>query len=232
MWTHLTPKSSNRKVGAIPVSTTESRSCPEECSLKHPLPGRKNGPCYGGFGPLGMHWKKVDNRERGSNFTPFCNRVRRFPAGQKWRHNQVGDLPQRKDGRLHRRQCLQLAAASAHTRGWTYTHYTPLNDHNARTIADMNKTGGLVVNLSADNMQDADKYYQLGIAPVVVVLPANAPVMGNKTPDGVPVVVCPAQTVDSMTCEQCMLCKHARRKSIVGFLAHGPGAKGLSDALN
>ena len=45
----------------------------------------------------------------------------------------------------------------------------------------MNKIGGLVVNLSADTMEQADTYHELGM-PVTVVLPEDAPNMGKQTP--------------------------------------------------
>ena len=214
MWVSLTAKSGNVKVGAIPVSTTEKASCPTECPLK-------DTDCYARFGPLGIHWGKVKEGLRGDNWTAFCLRVATFVANQLWRHNQAGDLPQRKDGKIHRRKAMQLARAAAHTMGWTYTHYDPTDEHNGSTIADMNKIGGLVVNLSADSLTEADQYANLGIGPVTVTLPSDAPTMGNQTPGGLPIVVCPAQTAEHMTCEQCKLCAKQERKSIVGFLAHG-----------
>lgn len=220
MHVSLNNKSGNRKIGAIPVSTTEEASCPPYCPFK-------DTDCYARFGPLGMHWRKVRPGMRGDNWNGFCSRVRRFPAGQLWRHNQAGDLPQRKDGRLHATKCRSLSLASGHTRGWTYTHYDPTDAHNRRVIAGMNQHGGLTVNLSADSMDQADEYVALGIGPVTVVLPENAPHNGNVTPDGNPVVTCPAQTHE-LTCEQCKLCQVATRKSIVGFLAHGTASKRLS----
>jgi hypothetical protein len=95
----------------------------------------------------------------------------------------------------------------------------------------MNKVGGLVVNLSADNIQQADSHYELGIAPVTVVLSEDAPNMGNKTPNGLPIVVCPAQTQEDISCNICELCQKRDRKSIVGFKAHGVKRKKLSEKL-
>ena len=221
MWIHLTPKSGNTKVGPIPVTTTEEKSCPPECSLK-------GNDCYARFGPLGIHWKQVSKRSREDNWTNFCNRVRKFAAYQLWRHNQAGDLPQRQDGRLHKSKCMQLSRAAKHTRGWTYTHYDPTNTHNAEVISAMNSVNGLTVNLSADNVRMADKYYKLGIGPVTTVLPQDAPHRGNKTPNGLPIVVCPAQTQDDISCAQCKLCQIKNRKTIVGFLAHGIAKNRLS----
>jgi hypothetical protein len=223
-WVSLTMKSDNLKVGKIPVSTTEKKSCPAECPLK-------GTDCYARFGPLGMHWKKVGEGGRGDNWTAFCHRVRRFDRGQVWRHNQAGDLPQRKDGKIDKRKTRQLASAAKHTRGWTYTHYNPVDSHNRSAIAELNQSGGLTVNLSADSLAEADEFSKLGIGPVVVILPQNCETRGNMTPEGRPIVVCPAQTTESMTCAQCKLCGIRDRKSIVGFLAHGAARVRLSNSL-
>jgi len=62
-------------------------------------------------------------------------------------------------------------------------------------------------------------------------LPIDAPDRGNKTPDGIPIVVCPAQTQEEMSCDVCKLCQVRDRKSIVGFKAHGTAKKRLSKKL-
>lgn len=221
MWVTLNMRSKNRKVGEIPVSTTEKDSCPVECPLK-------DTDCYARFGPLGMHWSKIGEGKRGSNWTAFCKRIGQFVAGQLWRHNQAGDLPQTKKGLINKFKSLQLARAAKHTLGWTYTHYNPLNSHNQGVIREMNKIGGLVVNLSADSLAEADQYAALNIGPVVVTLPKDNPIRGNKTPNGLTIVICPAQTQETMTCEQCRLCQVRDRKSVVGFLAHGIAQNRLS----
>lgn len=219
MWVHLTAKSGNRKVGPIPVSTTEKESCPTECPLK-------DTDCYARFGPLGMHWNKV-GENRGDNWAGFCERMKKFAAGTLFRHNQAGDLPQNKKGLIHFTKLRQLVKAVSHLRGWTYTHYDPTKKENKKAIAYANDNG-FTVNLSADNLTEADEYAKLGIAPVTVLLPEDAPHMGNKTPNGLPIVVCPAQTNENMNCAQCKLCQVSHRKSIVGFLAHGTASKRLS----
>jgi hypothetical protein len=224
MWVTLNPKSGNRKVGAIPVSTTEEGSCPAECPLK-------DTDCYARFGPLGMHWRKIGPDGRGDNWDAFCERVEKFEDGQLWRHNQAGDLPQRKDGKIAARKAKKLSQAAQHTNGWTYTHYDPTDEHNRKVIEAMNAVSGMTVNLSADSLTEADQYAKLGIGPVTVTLPKDAPERGNKTPDGLPIVVCPAQTQENMSCEQCKLCQVKERKSIVGFLAHGTASKRLSERL-
>jgi hypothetical protein len=223
MWVALNMVSANRKVGAIPVSTTEEKSCPIECPLK-------DTDCYARFGPLGMHWRKIGEGGRGDNWAAFCKRVKKFAKQQLWRHNQAGDLPQLEE-KLDAEKCAELSVASQHTKGWTYTHYNPLDSHNQEVIRKMNSVPGMTVNLSADTMAEADTYSNLGIGPVVVTLPENTPHRGNKTPNGLPIVICPAQTQDEMACSQCKLCQIRDRKSIVGFLAHGTAKKRLSTKL-
>ena len=227
-WVHLTPVSSNRKTGAIPVSTTESKSCPKECGI--------SDECYAGLGHLGMWWKKVNNHQYGDNWDAFCKRVRKFRRNTLWRHNQAGDLPKDENqsadvDKLDSDKCLALAKASSHTDGWTYTHYDPTDEHNNSVIDGMNKIGGLVVNLSADTMEQADEYHALGIAPITVVLPEDAPNKGNKTPNGLPILVCPAQVADEIACDTCKVCQKRDRKCIVGFKAHGSRRKKLSEKL-
>lgn len=217
----LTMVSGNQKVGPIPVTTSDRESCPSECSLK----GLE---CYAEFGPLRIHWNKIGNG-RGDNFEAFCERIKKLPKKQLWRHNQAGDLSKDKKGRIDKKRLMLLAESCKHTKGYTYTHYNPFDSHNAKAIKEANDVGGLVINLSADTPEIADSY--VGIAPVVCILPKNVPRLGNKTPKGIPIVVCPAQTNEDMTCSRCQLCQNKDRKSIIGFLAHGSRANMLSERV-
>jgi hypothetical protein len=135
---------------------------------------------------------------RGDNFSAFCGRVAKFVKRQVWRHNQAGDLPKDENlsdstDRLDAEKCAELAEAASHTHGWTYTHYDVTDSHNQETVRSMNATGGLVVNLSAESLRQADEYHQTGCGPVCVTLPADAHTRGMKTPNGLPVVLCPIQ---------------------------------------
>jgi len=223
MWVKLTPVSMNVKTGPIPVSTTEEKSCPKECEL--------NGTdCYARFGPLAIQWKKVP--KNGSNWDAFCERVKKFKKKQLWRHNQAGDLPKMEDNstidRIDREKCETLSQASSHTRGFTYTHFSMEDSHNREVVGMMNASSGMTVNLSSNNPEHADTLFNLRIGPVVTILPENCEKTGNRTPGGIPIVVCPAQTTENMDCATCGLCQVKNRKSIVGFLAHGTAKKRLS----
>ena len=86
MRVHITRKSSNKKTGPIPVTTTESSSCPPSCPFI-------NAGCYAKHGPLALHWRRVSSGERGTDWQGLCDFVQSLPDQQLWRHNQAGDLP-------------------------------------------------------------------------------------------------------------------------------------------
>lgn len=204
----LTRFSHNKKTGGIPTSITSMSSCPSRCTLK-------NDGCYADIGPLLMHWRKV--AETGHDIDTFCRNIRTLPKRILWRHNQAGDLPG--DGSwLHRPSIRKIVDANKDRFGFTYTHYDPRSKHNARIIKYAN-TNGFTINLSADCIEEADEYKALNIGPVVTVLPIDA-VDNFITPAGNTVVICPA-AVGNTTCAQCELCQVVKRKSIVGFPAHG-----------
>lgn len=212
---HLSLSSSNRKTGPIPVSTTSRDSCPTSCPLKG------NG-CYGENHPIRHHWNAVDSGKHSVDLATFCRMLRRLSKGQLWRYAQVGDLPG--DGqRIDQEAAQQIADASAHTRPFGYTHYSPFDEHNARVIRDLNARG-FVVNLSADSLSEADQMVALGVGPVVTVLPADT-TKPLKTPAGHHVAVCPASVRDDITCASCGVCAVPHRKAIIGFPAHGVRAK-------
>jgi len=211
---HTTIKSNNRKVGKIPVTTTSADTCPDVC----PFNNANEGGCYANGGPLAMHWAKVTKRERGDDWSTFIAKVKSFKVGELWRHNQAGDLAG--DGKLLDADAnAELADANTGKRGWTYTHYPVLTSkHNAQVVKHMNDKS-FVVNLSGNNLNHADALYDLGIAPVTTVLPADQ-MTNTTTPKGRKVVVCPAVVKDDVACVDCQLCARMR-DAIVGFPAHG-----------
>lgn len=214
-YAHLTLKSDNAKTGPIPVSITTRDACPSDCAF------RGNG-CYAEHGPIGLHWRAVSSGDRGMGWDMFVDAVATLPPLQLWRHNAAGDLPG--DGRNIDREALdKLLAANMGKRGFTYTHYRPDNDNNLRAIAQANLQG-FTVNMSANTLAEADQLADLGIAPVVTVLP-RAQLTNTKTPKGRKVVVCPAVTREDVSCATCELCSKTHRDTIVGFPAHGSGAK-------
>ena len=202
MQVHLTLKSANVKTGPIPVSTTTRASCPTDCAMA--------SACYAASGPLALHWAKVTAGARGTDWPTFTQSIANLPEGQLWRHNQAGDLP--RDPVL----IGQLVHANAGRRGFTYTHH-----RDAETIGWVRHANawGFTVNLSANDLQDADMLAEKQCGPVVVVLPSTA-TANTKTPAGRPVVVCPATQRDNVSCATCQLCAR-QRDVIVGFPGHG-----------
>lgn len=210
---HLTRISGNRKLGGLPASTTSSDTCPVNCSF------RDGGGCYGDGGPVALHWRAVSERRRGVDLDTFCAQIKMLPRFQLWRHNQVGDLPG--DGhRIDGTALRKIVQANRGKKGFTFTHYSPLDADNARAVVYANAFG-FTVNLSAENLAQADVYAALG--PTVVVLP-EAATKNLRTPAGRKVVVCPA-SVSNQTCAQCAMCADSERTHIIGFPAHGSGAK-------
>ena len=205
----LTPNSSNRKTGAMPVSYSTKEWCPDTCPLK------KHG-CYAKHGHTGMHWRKVTAGERGTDWNTFVSKVRHLPKGGIWRHNVAGDLPIFDHGMIR-----QLIRANTGKGGFTYTHHLPTAE-NAGIIAESNDNG-FTVNLSADTTAKADTYVELGIAPVVTLLPTDSAKV-TFTPKGRKVVRCPAETSEKVTCQTCRVCQKTDRP-IIGFTPHGSGKK-------
>ena len=216
---HITPKSKNAKVGKMAVTTSTATTCPTSCPFK------SNG-CYADSGPLKLHWDKVTRKERGDDWSTFIDKIKDLPTGSKWRHNQAGDLPGDME-KLDDKKCIELAKANKGKRGFTYTHYDVLdNFQNAITVNIMNHLG-FTVNVSANNLEHADKLCDLNIAPVATVLPIEQ-TTNTVTPKGRKVVVCPATYKDDVSCASCMLCEKWDRNVVVGFPAHGTSKKKAS----
>jgi hypothetical protein len=185
--------------------------------------------CYAALGKISWHWREVTAGTRGDTWHGFCLKVAKFKDGQIWRHNQAGDLPG--NNRVIDRYRLGLLVwANRGKKGFTYSHKPVLGDgkveaENRSAIAMANR-GGFTVNLSANNLDEADQLTDLGIAPVVAVVHSKS--KGEKTPKGRKVVICPAQMREDRNCSNCGLCQLQDRKGIiVGFRAHGTRSKVL-----
>jgi hypothetical protein len=213
---YLKMKSGNSKVGPIPVSTSPRQTCPPTCSLIG------NG-CYADNFPMKIHWDRVSRGEKGYAWADFLGRVRGMKKRQIWRHNQAGDLISydSNPNRIDQGKLFALVRANEGKRGFTYTHY-PMTRRNKQVVRAANRSG-FTINLSADNVDEADRLASLGVAPVVVILPLKDP--PTQTPQGRKITQCPAQTVEYMTCAVCQLCVLPDRKAIVGFVAHGARKK-------
>lgn len=232
------PGKGNRKTGDIPTAYVARESCPLGC----PLLGRG---CYAETGNIGLHWRTM----RGEPWATFCRTVaEKLGPRQLWRYGVAGDLPG--FSALIDPAALQLLTlANGRRPVIAYTHKPVLDgEHpaaatNRRFIAEA-ITGGLLVNLSANDPAHADALADLALAPVVTILPRayarrhrslgrgkrewaetigqyrdRIAALPTHTPAGRRIAVCPA-TYTETTCDACRACARPRG-AIIGFPAHG-----------
>lgn len=218
---HLTLAGGNGKLGAgMPVSTSSPSTCPPDCPLRETAQG-KNG-CYADYGHLSIHWKR--RQERFGAAERFFDKVRKIGQGRLWRLNQAGDLPH-KDGEIDAGFVDRLIEAAKGTRPFGFTHHAP-TPHNIAVIRRANASG-VTLSWSANSPAHADELADLNAGPVVTLLHSTA--AGRlRTPAGRAIKICPQQEQNQsrpVTCDSCGLCQIAARSVIVGFRAHGSGAK-------
>jgi len=207
-------KSGNSKIGAMPCTNSDMRTCPTSCALKD------NG-CYASSGYYTrLNWLKVTDGSRGSNWSNLCADIKSLNNEQIWRMNVSGDLPHN-DQVIDADKMALLIDANKEKRGFTYTHHDMSIANNRATIKRANKKG-FIVNLSSDNVKDADRLKALNIAPIVTIVPAH--ITSNFTSEGGnKVVICPAAIKDHITCLDCKMCAVKDRQTIIAFPAHGAG---------
>jgi hypothetical protein len=228
---HLSYPSKNIKTGPIAVSTSSAITCPDSCPLK------KNG-CYADSGPLALHWRKVSNGERGCDFQEFLNKIKELPRGILTRINQSGDLMGENEV-INPVELDMLTKAGKKVEMFTYTHKqvlfgrgvpTEIVKNNRAAISAANEAG-FTINLSGNNLDHADKLFDLGIAPVVSVVPSDV-TRNCVTPKGRRMVVCPATKSDRMNCDKCRLCQKKDRNFGIVFPAHGSRKKRVDLIVN
>ena len=211
----LTLDSENEKTGRMPVSMSARQTCPDVCPFK------AKG-CYAGAGPISWTWNKLKG-----DWQTFLADVAALAAGQIWRHNQAGDLPG-ENNRLNVRQLADLVLANRGKRGFGYTHKPLWREVERAAVRSANKNG-FTINLSADNLAEADRKADMNVGPVVVVLPSEQ-LTNTTTPKGRKVVICPFAT-KGIQCVRCQLCSKADRTCIVGFPAHGAANHYVSELV-
>lgn len=206
--------SANRKTGPIPTSMTEPDSCPSSCPL------RGQG-CYAELGLTRRPWLAVGKGERGAFWQGFLAQVARIAAGSLWRHNVAGDLPH-VDDKIDAPAMAGLLRVQTGKRGFTYTHHDVFDGehatHNAAVVREAN-AAGFTVNVSCEQPEKADRAMSEG-HPAVLVVPSDAP-RRTTTPQGRPVLTCPATYNEATTCATCGWCALSRRQWVVAFPAHG-----------
>ena len=211
----ITLNSKNKKLGKMPTTTTERKSCPDSCPLK-------NGDCYGEKVHASLVWGETEtgfNKRWGKNFSnswdDTIKAITNFPESVDiWRHNQIGDLPNDGDDNesIDEKKLDQLVKANNGRRVICFTHKHKYKK-NIELIKKANDNG-FTINLSANNLEHADELAKHNL-PVAVIVDEHT----TATPDGRPVAMCLSQT-KGLTCKQCKLCSVNTRKTIVGFLKH------------
>lgn len=232
----LKENTSNEKTGPIAALKTSMNTCPDSCQWK------ENG-CYAKYGPIVIHWRKL--HLVGINFETVCKNIRRLVRGEYLRLFEAGDCPGDGKYTLYKKACIELSKSCKHLIAFGYSHYRP-NKNNLPIFKEMNKN--CTVNLSADNLTIADKYFKTGL-PVVAIIPKDSPNV-FYTEDGNKVIKCPhAQILERdakghptrrkvKNCMNCAkgsgkgpLCFWQDRDFIVGFEPHGSGAKYLNEEM-
>lgn len=227
---HLTTVSTNVKTGPIPVATISSETCPTSC----PLLGAG---CYAEHGPLRLHWNAVTDGEKGLSFKEFTKKVRNLPRHGLWRYGQAGDLPGKGDI-IDPNQLLSLARANQNRPVIAFTHKPP-TEENLVALRQASELG-FNVNMSADDVLEADTFCDQDLS-TVVVLPLEyarktkrgewaetlseykerTRSLPKTTPKGRRIGVCPA-TYTETRCSECRICSnHQRNNVVVGFPVHG-----------
>jgi hypothetical protein len=223
----------NKKTGRMPVSKTSASSCPPGC----PFLGAG---CYGEYCQTGtQHWKAISTGpdfEKSLDLSEFTSRVRSFKPGQPWRHNEAGDLPG-EGNRISESEFGAILESNTGRSGFTYTHKPvlsgPESARNRRILADArHRHPDFIVNLSADNPDDAVRKLALDLGPVCMVLPVGSPKV-QKLDNGVRVVQCPADAKRGRTCLDCRgFCRKRDRDFVVGFEAHGVKKRQVSGLVS
>ena len=202
--------SDNSKTGPIPQTHNSRTSCPPSCP-------HYRSSCYAESFYTRRVWDTVE--KIGIGLDTLTKEIEQLPDGQLWRYSVAGDLPGQGE-HVDAYELGQIVRANLGKRGFTYTHKKTAA---AIKWARHATQWGFTVNLSADDAGEADRLHRHGL-PLVVMVPMDTP-RHTKTPAGHPIVVCPAQTTDHVTCETCGLCQKADRHSIIGFRAHGNRAR-------
>ena len=212
----FTKRSSNAKVGKIPVTTSSKKTCPTACPLLD------NG-CYASAGfHTNLHWNKVTSGERGTPMAQLCETIAQLKPDTLWRHNVAGDLIGSADNVIDTQALADLTEANTGKRGFTYTHYPIMSDINNRVAVERANEGGFTVNVSTNNVFEARSVRDTTGLPTVTIVAPEFWAQGDRVGD---ILRCPAETRDTVTCKSCQLCQRSDRKDIIAFTVHGTKSK-------
>lgn len=208
----------NKGIGTVMITAD---SCPDTCKLK-------GQGCYAETGWVGIHWRRLNANVTGTDWVGLNDQVKaRPPKSGLVRFGVAGDLPQHgQTGEINGNLVGLLQGIFKGLKVYGYTHHRQ-SPHNLQIIQEM-AANGWYVNFSCDSLQDAVDTVKRGY-PAVTVVSENE-TRQRWYVDGVPVVVCPAQTRDGMDCATCRLCM-GPRKCVVAFRAHGAKRKSVTRRL-
>lgn len=208
-----------------PVASTMSdrESCPESCPLR-------DAECYAGLGRLALLWRKMHTFRTALNAEGYLEKLSQLPLGWLCRLNQAGDI-------RGPAEIAAIAVRVTHARVWLYTHR---KDHaTLRAVLSANRATaanggmGLVGNVSADDMTEADRLAAEGHLVAVTVPPTGE--RSRRTPAGREVKQCPAQYVPGFGCGACgngrPWCQRVDRSFDIGFEPEGARARKLGHRL-
>jgi DNA repair protein RadC len=103
---------------------------------------------------------------------------------------------------------------------YNFLSFTWSLNRNSRHVCIL--PAGFTINLSADDLAEADGLAKKKAGPVVVILPASAAYNHvERTPDGRKVIICPEAYRTDVQCVTCRLCADPKREAVVAFPAHG-----------
>jgi len=144
----INERSKNSKLGPIPSVAVTASTCPPSCS-------HFNAGCFGESHILRNKWRDVERL--GVDWIELCCFIAQLPHRQLWRYAEVGDLPGVGDDIDHvALDCL--VDANHGKRGFGFTHkWTTSIGLEAAIDATRH---GLTINLSADNLAQADDLSQ------------------------------------------------------------------------
>lgn len=224
------PASHDKKTGCVGAVYLDRGTCPLRC------PMRGTAECYGECGNCRLHWDRL-GRGGGLSWDEFRAKLKRErPVQGLLRLQVLGDLPTLPDGTIDLAYLEQVALilASYSAVAWCYTHIDLIGSdwvakRNREIVKKYNKDGRIVINFSADTMQEADQAAALGL-PVAVVLESGT-VRSQRTPEHRTIAVCPNSQRASVQCDRCKLCLRADRQALIGLPAHGPAKNKINARL-
>jgi len=214
-------RTTNTKTGDVPTAYIGKtrhqalRSC-KGCNLL------KNKDCYAWFGTPALALNGILRAyQRDPGRYSFLNALAgRASTARMVRISAIGDPARAKRRELLNawRLAKQLKLAFV---GYTHFHQDPNNQKLKKILM-----------ASCDTTSDADDAVKRGWRATTIV-PYNFVGKRFVTPAGNHAVICPAQTVDKITCNDCLLCDASKqsRFKIIAFKDHGPKVRNKIRAM-